>query len=222
METSASRSRLARATAASATGRSAALSGHGAVLLDRDGTLNALVLDPVSGEPESPLRVEDVRLLAGAPAAVGRLVRAGFVLACVSNQPAAAKGLVTVQELLAVHQRVLDLLAAAGVALRTSRLCLHHPLGIVPGLSGWCTCRKPAPGMLLDVAGALGIELGASWMVGDTDADVAAGRAAGCRTMLIEHEGSKHKRLNRMQPDFRAADLEHAVDLILGERLETI
>jgi D-glycero-D-manno-heptose 1,7-bisphosphate phosphatase len=188
-----------------------------AVFLDRDGVLNELIPDPNSGRPESPLRVEDVRLLSGVPASVRRLARAGFVLACVSNQPAAAKGLVSVRELLAVHQRVLDLLAASGVALETSRLCLHHPRGVVPGLAGRCTCRKPAPGMLLDAAGALGVELGSSWMVGDTDADVAAGRAAGCRTVLIECMGSKHKRLSGIAPDLQAADLALAVDLILRE-----
>jgi D-glycero-D-manno-heptose 1,7-bisphosphate phosphatase len=198
------------------------VSGRQAVFLDRDGVLNELVPDPLSGRPESPLHVEDVRLIAGAPAAVCRLTRAGFVVACVSNQPAAAKGLVAVQELRAVHQRVLDLLAAAGVALATSRLCLHHPEGVVPGLSGSCGCRKPAPGMLLDAAGALGIELRASWMVGDTDADVAAGRAAGCRTVLIEHASSKHKRSSGIQPDLLAADLAGGVDLMLREQSETI
>jgi D-glycero-D-manno-heptose 1,7-bisphosphate phosphatase len=198
------------------------VSGVPAVFLDRDGVLNELVRDPVSGEPESPLRVADVRLLAGAPAAMGRLARAGFALACVSNQPAAAKGLVTVEELLAVHRRVLYLLAAAGVAFQTSRLCLHHPGGVVPGLSGRCACRKPAPGMLLGVAAALGVEMEASWMVGDTDADVGAGRAAGCGTVLIEHADSKHKRSSEIQPDLRSADLAGGVDLILRAQLETI
>ncbi|MGA2162882.1 MAG: HAD-IIIA family hydrolase [Solirubrobacteraceae bacterium] len=198
------------------------MSGLPAVFLDRDGVLNELVRDPVSGELESPLRVADVRLLAGAPAAVSRLERAGFALACVSNQPAAAKGVATVEELLAVHGRVLDLLAAAGVALGASRLCLHHPRGVVSGLSGQCACRKPAPGMLLDAAAALGAEVEASWMVGDTDADVGAGRAAGCRTVLIEHAASKHKRSSGIQPDLRSADLAGGVDLILRAQLETI
>lgn len=95
-------------------------------------------------------------------------------------------------------------------------------MGVVPGLSGPCACRKPAPGMLLDAAGALGIELGSSWMVGDTDADVAAGRAAGCRTLMVEHAGSKHKRLSGIQPDLVADDLTHGVDAMLREQLETI
>jgi D-glycero-D-manno-heptose 1,7-bisphosphate phosphatase len=198
------------------------VSGSAAVFLDRDGVLNELVPDPASGEPESPLRVEDVRLLPAAAAGAARLARAGLTLVCVSNQPAAAKGLVAVDDLLAVHRRVLELLGREGVELTGTRLCLHHPRGVVPELAGPCACRKPAPGMLLDMAASLGLDLGASWMVGDTDADVGAGRAAGCSTLLIEHPGSHHKRLSGIQPDRRAADLAGAVDLLLGSESETI
>jgi D-glycero-D-manno-heptose 1,7-bisphosphate phosphatase len=198
------------------------VSGAAAVFLDRDGVLNKLVPDPRSGVPESPLARADVRLLPGAAAAAARLARAGFTLACVSNQPAAAKGLVSVRELLAVHRRVIELLALEGVELASTRLCLHHPQGVVPELTRSCSCRKPAPGMLLDTAAALGIDLPASWMVGDTDADIGAGRAAGCRTLLIEHPGSDHKRLSGIQPDRRAASLPGAVALLLGDMSETI
>lgn len=192
------------------------MSGSPAVFLDRDGVLNELVPDSDSGEPESPLRVEDVRLLPGVAAAAARLARAGFTLVCVSNQPAAAKGLVSVEVLLAIHGRVIELLAREGVELAGTRLCLHHPQGVVPELAGTCACRKPAPGMLLDAAAALRIDLRASWMVGDTDADVGAGRAAGCKTLLIEHSASKHKRRSGIRPDRRAADLPDAVGLLLG------
>jgi D-glycero-D-manno-heptose 1,7-bisphosphate phosphatase len=191
------------------------VSARPAIFLDRDGVLNDLVLDPHSEELESPLEVGDVRLMAGAAVAARELARAGFALICVSNQPACAKGRVPLARLLAVHRRVCDLLAQEGVRLDDSRLCPHHPHGVVRELSGPCTCRKPAPGMLLDAAGALAIELSASWMVGDTDADIAAGRAAGCRTLLIEHKGSIHKRLRGCKADLRAADLASAARLLL-------
>jgi D-glycero-D-manno-heptose 1,7-bisphosphate phosphatase len=187
-----------------------------AVFLDRDGVLNELVPDSTSGAPESPLRVEDVRLLPGAAASAARLARAGFALVCVSNQPAAAKGLVSVEDLLAVHTRVLELLVGEGLELAGSRVCLHHPRGVVPELAGACSCRKPAPGMLLDTAASLGIDLRASWMVGDTDTDVEAGGAAGCGTLLIEHPASEHKRRSGIRPDLRAADLPGAAELLLG------
>jgi D-glycero-D-manno-heptose 1,7-bisphosphate phosphatase len=189
--------------------------GSAAVFLDRDGVLDAAVPDPVSGWPESPLHVADVRLLPGAAAAARQLADAGFALVCVSNQPAAAKGKATVEQLLAVHERVLELLARDGASLDASRLCPHHPEGVVAELSGPCPCRKPAPGMLTDAAAALALDLGASWMIGDTDADIAAGRAAGCRTALLDYPGSAHKRTGDAAQDMLAADLAQAVALLL-------
>ncbi len=193
-----------------------------AAFLDRDGVLNELVADPLSGAAESPLRVEDVRLIPGAAAAAARLARAGFVLVCVSNQPAAAKGSVSAAQLLAVHEQVIALLAREGVTLAAWRLCLHHPHGVVPELSTQCACRKPAPGMLLDAATALGLDLSSSWMVGDTDADIAAGRAAGCRALLIRHPASVHKRLQALDADVLADSLADAVDTLLFQQSETI
>jgi D-glycero-D-manno-heptose 1,7-bisphosphate phosphatase len=181
-----------------------------AVFLDRDGVLNELVVDPVSGELESPLSVEQVRLEPGAAAAAARIVDAGYLVVCVSNQPAAAKGKVSVSQLIAVHTRVTDLLSSEGVTFAASRICLHHEQGSVPGLAGPCQCRKPAPGMLLDAAATLGLDLGDSWMVGDTDADIAAGRAAGCRTLLIRNPASVHKRLQGIEPDLVADSLDDA------------
>jgi D-glycero-D-manno-heptose 1,7-bisphosphate phosphatase len=182
-----------------------------AAFLDRDGVLNELVADPFSGLAESPLAVEDVRLIPGAAAAAARLARAGFVPVCVSNQPAAAKGKVSVAQLIAVHERVISLLEREGVVLAASRLCLHHEQGVVPELAGPCDCRKPAPGMLLDVAAELGVDLLSSWMVGDTDGDIAAGKAAGCRTLLIRHPASVHKRRNGLNADAVADSLADGV-----------
>jgi D-glycero-D-manno-heptose 1,7-bisphosphate phosphatase len=190
-----------------------------AAFLDRDGVLNEGVPDPDSGALESPLKVEDVRLLPGVAAALRLLADAGFVLVCVSNQPAAAKGRATVEELLSVHECVLALLAREGARLDASYLCLHHPDGVVPEFSGSCPCRKPAPGMLFDAADALGLELDASWMFGDTDTDVGAGAAAGCRTVLLEYPGSAHKRLGAARADLFAPDLPGAVVRLLQRSL---
>lgn len=190
--------------------------------MDRDGVLNELVPDPVSGLGESPLSVTEVRLIPGAAAAAASLARRGFVLVCVSNQPAAAKGRASIAQLRAVHERVLELLAEEGVEVASSRLCLHHEHGVVPALSGSCDCRKPAPGMLLAAAGELGIDLSNSWMVGDTDADIAAGRAAGCMTLLLDNPGSVHKRLQAVEPDLRAGDLGEGATAICAQMSETI
>jgi D-glycero-D-manno-heptose 1,7-bisphosphate phosphatase len=193
------------------------VSGRPAAFLDRDGTLNEFAPDPDSGLPESPLSVADVRLIEGAAGAARQLADAGFALVCVSNQPAAAKGKVSLEGLLAVHERVLELLREEGVHLDASRLCLHHPDGVVPELSGPCDCRKPAPGMLLDAADELGLDLASSWMLGDTDSDVLAAHAAGCRAVLIEHPGSAHKRAGGARPDLAASSLADAAAQLLDE-----
>jgi D-glycero-D-manno-heptose 1,7-bisphosphate phosphatase len=187
-----------------------------AAFLDRDGVLNEFVLDPVSGVFDSPLRVEDVRLVPGAGAAAARLAHAGFTLVCVSNQPAAAKGKAPIERLLAVHGRVIELLAREGAVVETSRLCWHHPEGVVPELTKRCGCRKPEPGMLLDAAAEIEADLSASWMVGDTDTDVGAGRAAGCRTVLVAYGATAHKRLSDVRPDLLATNLEDGVEQILA------
>jgi D-glycero-D-manno-heptose 1,7-bisphosphate phosphatase len=191
------------------------VSGAPAAFIDRDGVVNELTPDPASGRPESPLRAQDVVLVDGAAAALRHLAAGGLLLVGVSNQPAAAKGTISPAELDAVQERVIELLAADGVRFDAFRVCLHHPEGIVPELSGACDCRKPAPGMLLDAARALNIDLSASWMIGDTDSDVEAGAAAGCRTVLIEHPGSAHKRDRGAEPDAVAPDLGAAVAVIL-------
>jgi D-glycero-D-manno-heptose 1,7-bisphosphate phosphatase len=192
------------------------VSRRAAAFIDRDGVINALVADPRSGHPESPLRVQDVALLPGAAAALHRLAAAGWPLIGVSNQPAAAKGVVSVDDLQAIQARVTELLAGAGVRFDDFRLCLHHPDGVLPELTGPCDCRKPAPGMLLEAARTHDLDLARSWMVGDTDADVLAGRAAGCSTLLITHGPSAHKRLGAAVPDTTAADLREAAGVILA------
>jgi D-glycero-D-manno-heptose 1,7-bisphosphate phosphatase len=189
-----------------------------AVFLDRDGVINDPVVDPVDGRPESPHRPSDVVLAAGAVAGLRALRDARLVLVGISNQPSAAKGKVAPADLRAVHDRVVAMLAVEGLALDDWRYCFHHPDGVVPDLSGPCDCRKPAPGMLLDAARRHGIDLGASWTIGDSDTDVGAGRAAGTRTILVEHPCSAHRRVADVQPDARVRNLSEAAAFVLGSR----
>jgi D-glycero-D-manno-heptose 1,7-bisphosphate phosphatase len=193
------------------------MSGARAAFVDRDGVINELVEDPDSGQPESPLRLEDVVLIPDAAAALRQLSQSGLLLVGVSNQPAAAKGKVSLAQLLAIQERVIELLAEQGAHFDSFRICLHHPRGTDSELTRRCDCRKPAPGMLLDAADELGIDLQRSWMIGDTDADVQAGRAAGCRTALVTHRLSVHKRAGAAQPDAVVSSLAEAAGLLVGE-----
>jgi D-glycero-D-manno-heptose 1,7-bisphosphate phosphatase len=137
-------------------------------------------------------------------------------LVAVSNQPAAAKGVVTLDRLRAVQERVLELLRGEGVVPDAIQCCFHHPEATVPELRQTCQCRKPAPGMLLDAAAELDVDLRASWMIGDTDGDVLAGAAAGCRTVLIATPGSGHKRSGTEHADVHVPDVTAGVDAILA------
>ncbi len=187
-----------------------------AVFVDRDGVLNSLVRDPHSGLPESPLRVEDMRLIDGVPVALSALRDAGYLLVGVSNQPAAAKGVTSVEELQRVQARLVDLLAGAGVEFERFALCFHHPEGSVPALTMTCDCRKPAPGLLTDALRDLSLDREACWMIGDTDSDIAAGKAAGVRTILIANPASAHKRTTGSATT-TVVDLRAAADLILRD-----
>ena len=109
-----------------------------------------------------------------------------------------------------MHERVVALLAEGGIALDDWRYCFHHPDGTDAALRGTCDCRKPAPGMLLDAAAAHDVDLHASWMIGDSSADIAAGRAVGARTILVEHPASAHRRTRAVPADARARDLSDA------------
>jgi D-glycero-D-manno-heptose 1,7-bisphosphate phosphatase len=193
------------------------VSGARAAFIDRDGVINELVPDPETGRPESPLRPDDVALIPGAAAALRQLAAAGWLLVGVSNQPAAAKGSTSIEDLEAVQARVARQLEAEGIRFDAFRLCFHHPSGVLPELSRECDCRKPAPGMLLDAADQLGIDLSSSWMIGDTDNDVLAGRAAGCGTILIEHAHSAHKRGRGVHADRVAPSLDAAVAALVRE-----
>lgn len=180
-----------------------------AVFLDRDGVINDPVPDPVDGRPESPLHADDVALAAGAVAGLATLAGTGLPLIVVSNQPAAAKGKVSEGELRAVHERVVELLADAGLAIGDWRYCFDHPDALDVARRD-CACRKPRPGLLTAAADDLGLDLAASWVIGDTDADVGAGRAVGATTVLVEHPGTAHRRSPALAADAVVPDLAAA------------
>jgi D-glycero-D-manno-heptose 1,7-bisphosphate phosphatase len=193
---------------------SATRDGRRAVFLDRDGVVNELVWDERAGAYESPYRPQDVALVPGAVEGLETLRGLGFALVVASNQPAAAKGNASLADLEAVHARVEELLAKSGIRLDAYRYCHHHPDGTDPRLGRACECRKPAPGLILDAAAELGIDLPSSWVVGDADRDVEAGKRAGCRTILVENPASKHRRAGRVQADGVAPDLAVAAAMI--------
>jgi len=156
-----------------------------AIFLDRDGVINPLVFNPVTGVFESPHYVDDFSLAEGVVEALHRLSGHSIPLFLVSNQPSHAKGKTSLEAIIAIATKCERLLADQGVRFAESYYCYHHPDGIVPILSGSCRCRKPSPYFLQLASRDFGVDLSRSWMVGDRDTDIMCGRNAGTHTVRI-------------------------------------
>ena len=155
-----------------------------AIFLDRDGTINKYV---------GFLRKEEVfELLPGVAEAIKRINKSGYLAVVVTNQPVIARGEVTFEGLETIHNKMETLLGMEGAYLDGIYFCPHHPHsgydGEVKELKIDCDCRKPKPGMLLKAAEDLNIDLSQSYMVGDGENDIKAGKAAGCKTVLLNTE----------------------------------
>ena len=152
-----------------------------AIFLDRDGTINRYV---------GFLRdIDDFELLPGVAEAIRRINCLGYLAIVVTNQPVIARGEVTVEQLQTIHNKMETLLGNEGAYINALYYCPHHPrkgfAGEVPELKIECRCRKPKPGMLLRAAEDFNIDLSQSWMVGDGENDILAGKNAGCHTALV-------------------------------------
>lgn len=157
------------------------------MFLDRDGVLNDLEYNREEGQIGSPLSLEQLRVTPHAGESVRRIRELGFLVVLISNQPGVAKGQLTHAEFLRMNKALRERLAEEGGVLDGEYYCLHHPDALVPRYREDCGCRKPKPGLLLRAAEEMGIDLGASFFVGDALADVKAGRGAGCQTILLGH-----------------------------------
>jgi histidinol-phosphate phosphatase family protein len=179
------------------------VSGGAAVFLDRDGTLieDAGYLADPGG----------VQLLPRAAAAVARFNRAGLPVIVVTNQSGIARGLLSEPQYRATERRLDELLGAEGARIDAHYFCPHHP-----DLSGPCDCRKPAPLLYRRAAERFGIDLPASWWVGDRLRDVRPAEALGGRGILVlTGEGSAESRHPEARGVQVAADLAAAAEIIL-------
>lgn len=157
-------------------------------ILDRDGTLIDVVRDEETGAIVTAFHPDQLRLLPGAVEGLQALAGAGFVLAMATNQPGPAKGQISRASVTRTNAALLALLEAHGVSIAAVEVCEHHPQGGPggdPELVRACDCRKPRPGMLRSLLARLGGDPARSWAIGDSVADLEAGRAAGLRTALL-------------------------------------
>lgn len=144
-----------------------------ALFLDRDGT----VIEECGYLKDPAL----VRLLPGAADALAALASEGWKIVIVSNQSGVGRGLITPEQMEAVQRRFLELMRSNGTPVTGSYVCTHAP-------DDHCECRKPSPYLIEKAAAEHKLDLSASWMIGDREADILAGKNAGCRTIWLRND----------------------------------
>lgn len=185
-----------------------------AVFLDRDDTLIRRRGGLPTGDLGDPA---DVEAIPGAREALARLKAAGLPLVMVTNQGGVARGNYTLADVERVNARVNELM---GGAIDAFRACPWHPKGTVPEFTREHPWRKPAPGMILDASEKLGLDPRRSWMIGDAERDALAGKAAGCRTIIVG-DGEAYRTYHPDEAsgpsvaDHRVATMGEAVEIVL-------
>jgi len=178
------------------------MSGRRAVFLDRDGVL--VVPSFRNGRSFAPTTLEQFEIYPEAPECLSRLKQAGFLLVVVTNQPDVGAGRVRREIIEEMHMRLRQALPLDAI-----KVCFHRQ-------NENCTCRKPLPGLLLEAADELVVDLANSVMIGDRASDVEAGFAAGCSTVFIDLNYTAETPPKRV--DFTAAGLTEAVNWLLRHR----
>ena len=185
--------------------------GRIAVFLDRDGTLN---------EEVDFLRTPDeLRLIPGAAAAIRTLNDRGIITCIISNQSGIARGFLSEEDLVPIHERMEEELFREGATIDRIYYCPHHPTEGKQPYNIVCECRKPNPGMLMQGEQDFGIDLSRSFVVGDRIADVLAGKAVGASTILVLTGYGKNSlaecERESIKPDHVAESIKEAVEFIM-------
>jgi D,D-heptose 1,7-bisphosphate phosphatase len=155
--------------------------------------------------------VEDFEILPTVPEAIRLLNDQGFKVAVVTNQSGIARGYFTEETLHLIHEKMRRELARWGAHVDAIYFCPHHP-------DQECGCRKPKPALLLQAAEDMSIALRLSYMVGDDAKDVEAGKAAGCKTVLVTTGPNQDAAARQGQrPDFIASTLYEVTEWILKD-----
>jgi D-glycero-D-manno-heptose 1,7-bisphosphate phosphatase len=177
------------------------------VFLDRDGTLNV--------EIEFIHRVEDLRVLPNVAAGLRRMMALGFQLLITTNQSGIGRGYFSEADMRTFNDALCQQLETQGVRIDGIYFCPFHPTAGIGEYRRDSPLRKPLPGMILEAAAEHQLDLPSSFAIGDRKSDVAAGHAAGCRTILVTTGwGGRGEPQVQVQPDFVAADLVEAAEFM--------
>lgn len=194
-----------------------------AVFLDRDGVINPNAFNSLAGQWESPHQVKDFQLFPWVIGALQDLQKNQFSLFLISNQPSYAKGKALLVEIKAIQEKFHSLLIENKVSFTEYFYCYHHPEGIIPELAVRCSCRKPGIAFINEAEKKYSLDLKSSWIVGDRDSDIACGKKAGLKTILVLNiDELSTKKQGENVPDFRAANLREAVNIIIREKRKVI
>lgn len=186
------------------------------LFIDRDGVINKVVKN-MNGDYDSPQNVKDVFLVEGIEKILALANMNNLKVVEISNQPAVAKGKISMKILNEIDLKIDNLLKEKGVKIDYKYICYHHPNGIIPELTLDCDCRKPKPGLLLQAAKDLNIDLNNSVFLGDRDWDVLAGKAAGCKTIIYLFKEDNLEKLDyalKSPADYKVWSLKEAFKII--------
>ncbi len=174
------------------------------VFIDRDGVINRNI------DNGYVRTTDDFEILPNVPEALSKLSNAGCQLVVISNQAGVGKGLITKESLDAIDRMMFSAVAKAGGKIAATYYCPHRP-------DDNCDCRKPAPGLILQASRDLGIDPKETVFIGDAVSDMLAGRAAGCKTVMVltGKTTADDAAVLEPAPDYIAADLTAAVDWLL-------
>src|SRR3990167_3607054 len=185
-----------------------------AVFIDRDGVI--ISLNPKDETHGFILKKDEVSILPGAKEALRKIKKKGYLLIVATNQPAVARGLIEEKEIEELHEFINEQLNGI---IDAFYFCPHHPQmhsDVPPHAKKYriaCDCRKPSPGMILKAAKDFDIDLEKSWVIGDMASDVAMGKVAGCKTIMVKSAANKRiiissQKFNpKTKPDFYATNL---------------
>ena len=172
-----------------------------AIFLDRDGVINCPVLNPATNQYEAPQNENDFKLFPSVIESLKKLLNLGYKLFLVSNQPDHAKGKTTYENLVLVHKKMHSIFVENDIKFTEYYYCYHHPNGVIPKYSIVCECRKPGNFFLKQAALQYGLNMPASWMIGDSDVDIFCGQSLGLKTVMINVKESAH-RSGQSRPDY--------------------
>jgi D-glycero-D-manno-heptose 1,7-bisphosphate phosphatase len=173
-----------------------------AIFLDRDGV--------IIEEKHFLIDASQIEFVPGAIDALKSLD--GYLKIVISNQSGVARGFFTGDDVKKFQSILAAILTENGIQIDSWRFCPHGP-------DDNCQCRKPKPGMILDEAQKFSVDLSKSWMIGDKRSDIAAGKTAGVKTILVKTGyGGSEPDSEQVEPDFKVDDLKKAVEIILSAR----